>query len=172
MVQPISAHTGGSDNMKSPDWFEKGNYAYNNYTYSVLDLMDSSVSGYLGHGFNYNATDSIANTLTSANFDGDLSSVETLRPNTPGVYNIPVCQLQDLGSVPQCLLAGTLHTGTGFPCQIQSCPCMTDAANITVNGQTQYFRDFAGKGITDAITATDGYSDGSCLFGPESNFRG
>ena len=68
------------------------------------------------------------------------------------MYNLPVCRLTDLGAVPNSIGGPwPFDQGPGWPAQASPCPCMSDAANITINGTTSYFRDYAGSGITDHL---------------------
>ena len=68
------------------------------------------------------------------------------------MYNLNVCRLTDLGAVPNSL-NGPWPDGQdpGWPSQAQPCSCMSDAASITINGNTSYFRDFAGSTVTTQL---------------------
>ena len=68
------------------------------------------------------------------------------------MFNLAVCRLYDLGAVPNSI-AGPWPRDTypGWPAQLQPCSCMSNDANITIDGTTYYFRDFAGEGITTEL---------------------
>lgn len=83
------------------------------------------------------------------------------------MYNLPVCRLYDLAVVPNSVF-GPWPNGQypGWPSQNYPCPCMTNDANITIDGTTSYFRDFAGDGITSQLNSSieeaQGSQDSSC----------
>lgn len=41
----------GSDKMEQPSFYEIANMTYNGYTYSAIDMITSSVNGFLQYGF-------------------------------------------------------------------------------------------------------------------------
>ena len=60
------------------------------------------------------------------------------------MYNLPVCILSDLGAVPNSIQGPWPNEQfPGWPSQTQPCSCVSDEANIEINGTTYYFRDFA-----------------------------
>lgn len=68
------------------------------------------------------------------------------------MYNLPVCRLYDLAAVPNSIQGPWPKGQTpSWPSQTQPCTCMSDNANITINGITTYFRDFAGQGVTTQL---------------------
>ena len=104
----------------------------------------------------YNATDSFVADLldpTSENLN-NITQYIHLEPTSPGMYNLPVCQLYDLGAVPNSI-AGPWPDGQKptWPSQQQPCSCMSNDANITIGGVTSYFRDFAGDGVTKQLNS-------------------
>ena len=91
------------------------------------------------------------------------------------MYNLPVCRLYDLGGVPNSE-NGPWPDGVnpGWPSQAQPCSCMSDAASITINGNTSYFRDYAGDPITKQLngqisrwSAYAGSEKESCYVSPK-----
>lgn len=82
------------------------------------------------------------------------------------MYNLPVCRLYDLGVVPNSV-AGPFPDGQlpGWPSQTQPCTCMSEDANVTINGKTTYFRDFAGDPTTtefNKLIKEDGNLNSTC----------
>ena len=70
------------------------------------------------------------------------------------MYNLNVCQLTDLGAVPNSVQGPwPKNQLPGWPSQKQPCTCMSDAASITIDGTTSYFRDFAGDTVTDQLNS-------------------
>ena len=94
----------------------------------------------------YNATGSFVSKLldpTEENLS-NISQYLNLEPTSPGMYNLPVCILRDLGAVPNSIQGPWPdHEFPAWPSQTQPCPCMSDEASIEINGTTYYFRDFA-----------------------------
>ncbi len=80
---------------------------------------------------------------------------------TPGMYNLNVCVLHNLASVPNSNFQS--QYGLAFPAQIQPCQCMSDMANITIGGITSYFRDYIPKQAAQYLSAAGG-SDNWCPF--------
>ncbi|KAF6218261.1 hypothetical protein HO133_006223 [Letharia lupina] len=80
------------------------------FTYNPEDVIQSSVAGWLDYGYNYtlvnqnygfspDALDSVEN------FREQLLAVANIRSNSEGVYNLPVCVLNELDSMPECFKA-------------------------------------------------------------------
>lgn len=87
----------------------------------------------------------------------NISSYISLEPTYPGMYNLPVCRLYDLGVVPNSVHGPwpTDDQNPGWPAQSLPCSCMSNDANFTnSNGMTTYFRDFAGDGITTQLNSS------------------
>ncbi|KAF6223201.1 hypothetical protein HO133_000043 [Letharia lupina] len=160
--------TNGGSSIEKPSFYEVANMTYNGYTYSAHDMITSSVNGFLQYGFNYNATDSFVAKLLDPTAE-NLNNIEqylNLVPTSAGMYNLPVCRLYDLGVVPNSV-AGPFPDGQlpGWPSQTQPCTCMSEDANVTINGKTTYFRDFAGDPTTtefNKLIKEDGNLNSTC----------
>lgn len=72
--------------------------------FSWQDAVDSSVSGWLSGGFNASIANPVLNSyetggaVTITSLD-DLQALSATDKKTPGLFNIPVCQVYILGSV-------------------------------------------------------------------------
>ena len=78
---------------------------------------------------------------------------------TPGMYNLDVCPLTNLASVPNSNFQS--QYGNSYPAQVQPCQCMSDMANITIGGVTSYFRDNIPEQAAKYLSAAGG-SDNWC----------
>lgn len=121
----------------------------------------------------YNATDTFVANLLNPTAD-DLSNLTqyiNLQPTSPGMYNLPVCVLRDLGAVPHSIQGPWPESQIpGWPSQTQPCSCVSDEANIKINGTTYYFRDFATNATVTEFDKLikDAYgSDTTCYVAPK-----
>ena len=70
------------------------------------------------------------------------------------MYNLDVCQIHDLGAVPNSIQGPWPNSQyPGWPSQTLPCSCFSKDANSTIGGQTLYFRDQADADITTVLSA-------------------
>lgn len=121
----------------------------------------------------YNATDSFVANLLDPTVENlsNISQYLNLEPTSPGMYNLPVCILHDLGAVPNSLNGPwTKPQFPGYPSQQQPCPCMSDDAQIVIKGTTYYFRDFATNATVtefNTLIQKDGNDGTTCYVSPK-----
>ena len=138
-----------SGDQQPVSWFNRDfTYPYGGYKYDPLDIMESSLNGYLTKGFNYNATQDIVSQLITDHDNTVIrDAITTLQPKTPGMFNVAVCRIADFDAIPH---GGGHGKGT---LQHIACNCLSNAANFTdpVSKNVTYFRDAISTGISDQL---------------------
>lgn len=165
MAVLYSAFSGAQVNSQPQSFFVK-NFSVNDITYNPVYMIESSVNGFLAHGFNYNATDAWVSQISNPNGETVLNentagAIMDVQQWTAGMYNLPVCVQNNLASVPNSLFQS--QYGLAWPAQIQPCQCMSDSANITIDGITSYFRDNIPQQAAEYLS-DDGKSGNWCPF--------
>lgn len=89
-----------SEGYGSKDWTSKVQYQWSTYTWDAHAFVQSSLYGYAQYGFNYNLTNiDFANILNKGS-KAAIDSWKTLPLSTPGLFNVPVCEVFDLAFIP------------------------------------------------------------------------
>ncbi|KAM0794784.1 hypothetical protein BDR22DRAFT_873751 [Usnea florida] len=145
-----------------------------NFTYNPEDVIQSSISGWWSYGYNYTlinqdygfspgALDSVEN------FRDQLFAVANIKSNSEGVYNLPVCVLNELASIPECFKAFS-DNGDKTPltddeldnCFIHPINCLGDQSGVLPTKNATYgfqrFRDYITDRLKDNLDSEDTYS--------------
>ncbi|KAL8627638.1 hypothetical protein Q9189_006661 [Teloschistes chrysophthalmus] len=107
----VSLGSGGPDGMAvvtrpssegkgSKEWTTKVEWQWASYKWDAHAFMESAVYGYGDHGFNYNLTSLDFSSILNKGSQAAIDQWKTLPLSTPGLFNIPVCQIYDLAYVP------------------------------------------------------------------------
>jgi hypothetical protein len=143
-----------SEGSASKAWADKPlNYQGQNIT--GWDIMSSSIWGQQEHGFNFTFLDqNFTNTLS----EGGLTAAENLFKNVainqPGLYNVPVCVVQDLVYIPgvnQVMsdINNSPFSG-GYYHADNPCPC-GNYIYTSPDGNKGQFTDFVSQKVKDSI---------------------
>ncbi|KAI4184847.1 MAG: hypothetical protein L6R41_004482 [Letrouitia leprolyta] len=103
-----------SEGYGSKDWTSKVEWQWASYKWSSHDMVASSVNAYAEHGFHYNLTNiDFANILNKGSQEA-IDQWKTLPLSTPGLFNLPVCEIPGLEYVPGSLQVQTDVSDTFF----------------------------------------------------------
>ncbi|KAL8666202.1 MAG: hypothetical protein Q9202_001709 [Teloschistes flavicans] len=89
-----------SEGGGSKDWTSKVEWSWASYKWDAHAFVESAVVGYGDHGFNYNLTSMDFSSILNKGSQAAIDQWKTLPLSTPGLFNIPVCQVYDLAYIP------------------------------------------------------------------------
>lgn len=89
-----------SEGGSSKEWTSKVDWKWASYTWNSHDMVASALDGYAEHGFNYNLTNVDFSGILNKGSQDALNTWKRLPLSTPGLFNIPVCIIDDLMDVP------------------------------------------------------------------------
>lgn len=117
-----------SEGKGSKDWTSKIEWQWATYKWDSHAMVASIVGGYGEHGFNYNLTNIDFSTVLNKGSQEAIDTWKTLPLSTPGLFNIPVCVLDDMMDIPGGTQVATdvsavffLFTSTQGRCRSLSC---------------------------------------------------
>lgn len=128
-------------------------------SFSWSDVLASSVNGWLASGFNATIDNPIyastqkGGTLTVTS-QQDLTSLGDTSNSSPGLFNIPVCQIYSFGGVFSVPLANTPAGNNRW------CHCLEATANGGPNQLNQRFTDYAPAAVVSEMSST--FAGGKC----------
>ncbi|KAL9137536.1 MAG: hypothetical protein Q9175_001253 [Cornicularia normoerica] len=141
-----------------------------NFTYNPEDVIQASVAGWLDYGYNYTLINqnygfSPGALDTVEEFRKQLFAVASIRFNSSGVFNLPVCVLNDLASMPECGAAlpesdnvgdkSPLTAGQQNYCFMHPINCLADQSGVlpTKNATYgfQHFRDYISEQLKNNL---------------------
>ncbi|KAL8704927.1 MAG: hypothetical protein Q9201_001922 [Fulgogasparrea decipioides] len=89
-----------SEGKGSKHWTSKVEWEWSSHKWDSHAMVESSLYGYAEHGFNYNLTNIDFSRLLTEGSQEAIDQWKTLPLSTPGLFNLPVCQIYDLQDVP------------------------------------------------------------------------
>lgn len=106
------------------------------------------MDGLAEHGYGYNLSAvNLPKLLQQGN--AALQDFKDLPLSTPGLFNLPVCVVTDLGMMPD---SGQVQEDYLTKSDVWTNPCECGNFNITVpGGEKQFFKDHVNKAIYHAI---------------------
>ncbi|KAL9010325.1 MAG: hypothetical protein Q9173_004734 [Seirophora scorigena] len=138
-----------SQGKSSKDWTSKVEWQWASYMWDSHAFVESAVSAYAEHGFNYNLTDVDFSGLLNKGSQEAINQWKTLPLSTPGLFNIPVCEISSMSDIPGSLqvaidmgVAGGTHNHNPKSCTF---------SNTTASGAEQLFCDNVSPQIKKAV---------------------
>ncbi|KAL8686708.1 MAG: hypothetical protein Q9218_006921 [Villophora microphyllina] len=89
-----------SEGKGSKTWTSKVEWQWASYKWDSHAMMESAIMGYGDHGFNYNLTNMDFSNILNKGSQQAIDQWKTLPLSTPGLFNLPVCQVYDLKNIP------------------------------------------------------------------------
>ncbi|KAL8900031.1 MAG: hypothetical protein Q9207_005895, partial [Kuettlingeria erythrocarpa] len=84
----------------SKDWTSKVDWHWGNYNWDSHDMVKSAVTAFAEHGFGYNLTNIDFSSILERGSQAAIDTWKTLPLTTLGLFNIPVCMINDMKDVP------------------------------------------------------------------------
>jgi len=130
-------------------------YSYQGYAFNPNDVLKASIGGFYQYGFDYNATVVPVGQLLTAQNAQSLEGYQNRTASSPGMFNIPVCIIDDTSYVPACTISNWGNRGD--PCYTSPKQCLQSSWTDPKDPKhVQLFKDHVSaavkSGLEDATT--------------------
>ncbi|KAL8733366.1 MAG: hypothetical protein Q9166_002190 [cf. Caloplaca sp. 2 TL-2023] len=149
MAVVIRPHAEGRGTRK---WTSEVDYAWSTYKWDAHAMMESSLYSYAEHGFDYNLTNVDFSSILSKGSQEAIDQWKTLPLSTPGLFNIPVCEIPNMAWIPRGhQVQSDMGDNTGYHVQD---PCVCQYSNITSGAGVQMFVDHVTDKVKKSVQCT------------------